>query len=267
MRIALIDADITAFASAVAVEKSIDWGDGIWTLHADEDEGKKLFADSVARVKEAVGADKVILAFSDSVNFRKEVLLTYKTNRAGTRQPLIRKALTEWAKTEYECYVRPGLEGDDVLGILATMPRKGKAAKDEYIICTIDKDLKTVQGLHYDMGKDEFFEVTEEEADRWHLFQTLTGDAVDGYSGCPGVGPVAANKILDKAYDQINREDIYAPSRARRLRILWDAVVAAYAKAGFSEEEALVQARVARICRASDYDFETKKVILWTPPN
>lgn len=248
MRIALIDADITAFASAVAVEKSIDWGDGIWTLHADEEEGKRLFSDSIARVKENVGADKVILAFSDSSNFRKDVLPSYKANRAGSRQPLIRRALTEWAKGEYECYVRPGLEGDDVLGILATMPRKGKAAKDEYIICTIDKDLKTIPGLHYNMGKDEFFEVTVEEADRWHLLQTLTGDPTDNYAGCPGCGPVKANRILDNDCS-------------------WAAVVAAYEKAGFSEEEALVQARVARICRADDYDFKKKQVILWTPPN
>ena len=38
-----------------------------------------------------------------------------------------------------------------------------------------------------------------------------------------------------------------------------------YEKAGFGEEEALTQARVARICRAEDYDLETKKVILWEP--
>jgi DNA polymerase-1 len=246
LRIALIDADITAFASAVAVEKSIDWGDGIWTLHADEDEGKRLFSDSIARIQEKVEADKVILAFSDSHNFRKDVLPTYKVNRAGSRQPLIRRALTVWALHEYDCYVRPGLEGDDVLGILATMKRP--KSKDQYIICTIDKDLKTIPGLHYNVKHDKMFEVTVEEADRWHLTQTLTGDPTDGYDGCPGCGPVKAGRILDKDCS-------------------WAAVVAAYEKAGFSEEEALVQARVARICRAEDYDFTKKQVRLWTPPN
>jgi len=28
---------------------------------------------------------------------------------------------------------------------------------------------------------------------------------------------------------------------------------------------ALIQAQVARICRASEYNFETKEVIPWTP--
>jgi hypothetical protein len=42
--------------------------------------------------------------------------------------------------------------------------------------------------------------------------------------------------------------------------------VKAYDKAGLSEEEALTQARVARICRAEDYDRKSKKVNLWEPP-
>jgi DNA polymerase-1 len=42
-------------------------------------------------------------------------------------------------------------------------------------------------------------------------------------------------------------------------------VVALYARYGLTEDDALVQARVARICRASDYDFKDRKVIHWTP--
>lgn len=247
MRIALIDADVTAFTSSVVAEKAIDWGDGIWTLHSDEEEGKRIFRESIHRIKTRVEADKVILAFSDSENWRKGVLPTYKANRANTRQPLIRAALKEWAQGEYECVSYPTLEGDDVLGILATKPQR-KKVKDTYIICTIDKDLKTVPGCHYNINEDRLFEVTEEEADRYHLIQTLTGDATDNYSGCPGVGPVAAERILDKECS-------------------WAAVVAAFEKKGFCEEEALVQARVARICRAEDYDFKKQQVILWTPHN
>ena len=245
MRIALIDADVTAFVSSVVVEKSINWGDGIWTLHSDEDEGQRAFQESIYRVQKLVEADKVILAFSDSVNWRKTVLPTYKENRATTRQPLIRRALVEWARGQYECVSLPTLEGDDVLGILATKKRP-KSCKDEYVICTIDKDLKTVPGQHFNMTSGKLFEVTEEEADRYHLTQALTGDATDNYSGCPGIGPVAASRIMDKG-------------------VTWENVVAAYGKAGLCEEEALIQARVARICRADDYDFRKQQVILWTP--
>lgn len=257
MRIAVIDADVIAVASAVVVEKAIDWGDDIWTLHADEAEGRKVFANSVHSVVQAVEPDKVILAFSDSENFRYGILPTYKHNRKGKRPPLLRKALTEWAKTEYECIVRPGLEGDDVLGILAT-----RKSPDEIIICTIDKDLKTIPGTHYNIGKNEHFTVTVKEADRFHMYQTLTGDTVDGYDGCPGVGPVAATKIIDKAYERAGGIDAHWPTA---LEYIWTDVVEAYAKKGLGEEEAVRQARVARILRAEDYNFKTKKPILWTP--
>jgi DNA polymerase-1 len=241
MRVALIDADVVAFQSAVVNEKAIDWGEGVWTQHAHEEDVIRSFRASVNSIQEAVGADKVILAFSDKTNWRKDVLPSYKANRANTRQPMLRKFITEWAKENYESFTRDTLEGDDVLGILAT-----RKSQDEMIICTIDKDMKTIPGQHYNFGKKEVFEVTEEEADYWHLYQTLVGDATDNYAGCPGVGPVAAKKVLDKD-----------PS--------WAGVVKAFDKAGLGEEEALTQARVARICRASDYDFKTKQVKLWSP--
>lgn len=263
MRIALIDADVTAFTSSVVAEKAIDWGDGIWTLHSDEDEGQRIFRESINRIKTRVEADKVILAFSDTENWRKAVLPTYKANRVKTRQPLIRRALVEWAKTQYKCVTYPTLEGDDVLGILATKKQR-KKDKDTFIICTIDKDLRTIPGCHYSIHHDELFEVTEAEANWWHLTQALIGDTTDNYAGCPGVGPVAAEKILIKADTRWHEGDEVGMSYEA---FMWKAVVAAYEKAGFGEEEALVQARVARICRAEDYDFKNKQVILWTPKN
>jgi hypothetical protein len=39
----------------------------------------------------------------------------------------------------------------------------------------------------------------------------------------------------------------------------------AYDKAGLTEEDALVQARVAYILRKSDYDRKTQTVKLWRP--
>jgi DNA polymerase-1 len=256
---ALIDADILAYQAATASEQPIRWDDDLWTLHAFESEAEAKFDAMIDNLIEKVDAKNVILAFSDSKNWRKEILPTYKHNRSDVRKPILLKHLREYAKEKYNCYQREGLEGDDCLGILATM--KSKVPDSQFIVCSIDKDFKTIPGHHYNFGRDELFAITEHEADKWHMYQTLTGDSTDGYGGCPGVGPKTAEKILQAAIDEgtpwANRDQLNA--------ILWAHVVKAYEKAGLSAEEALVQARVARICRASDYDFANKQVKLWEP--
>jgi len=110
--------------------------------------------------------------------------------------------------------------------------------------------MKSVPGKSYNPDKPDFgiVETSEADADYFHMFQTLVGDRTDNYGGCPGAGPVKAERILGLG------------------RAWWSSVVNAYAEAGLSEEVALTMARVARICRASDYDFKRKEVILWTPP-
>lgn len=258
MTTALVDADILAYQAAAASEQTIQWDDGLWTIHAFEGEGERRFDEMLDNITKAVEADKVILALSDSENWRKAVLPTYKSNRAATRKPLLLKHLKDRALDKYETFLRPTLEGDDCLGILGTMKKTGDS-----IICSLDKDFKTIPGRHYNFGRKEFFDVTLQQADYWHMVQTLTGDTADGYTGCPSIGPKTAEKILQAALDEGTTEA--TPQQLRE--IYWQHVVKAYAKAGLSEEEALTQARVARICRSSDYDFKTKQVILWSPNN
>lgn len=238
--IALIDGDILAYQAAAYAEKPVNWGDGLWTLHAFEEDAEVAFQNHLDSIMGKTGAEKCLIAFSDKENWRKEVLNTYKANRSDVRKPMLLKHLRDWAAQKWECTTVPKLEGDDVLGIKATTP-------GDWIVCSIDKDFKTIPGKHYNFGRDEFFEITPEEADYWHMAQTLTGDATDNYGGCPGVGPKTAEKIL------ADKED------------LWSAVIAAYIKAGLSEEEAITQAQVARILRAGEYDFDTGAVKLWHP--
>lgn len=260
MRVALIDADILAYQAAVVSEQSFDWGDGMWTLHAFEPDAIRAFNTILNTIVEKTKADDFYLMFSDRDNWRKGVLPTYKSNRSGVRKPMLLRFLKEIAEENYKCVTMPGLEGDDVLGIWMTQPSKLEPVR-ELILCSIDKDFKTIPGKHYNFKADEFFEISEHEADKWHMIQTLTGDTTDGYAGCPGCGPKGAEKILQAALD----EGTPWANPAQLREIYWKHVVKAYDKAGFGEEEALVQARVARICRYEDYDHVNKKVILWTP--
>jgi DNA polymerase-1 len=131
------------------------------------------------------------------------------------------------------------------MGVLATMPMKAQR-----IIVSQDKDMQTIPTQVWRQG--DLVSVTELEADYFHMFQTLTGDITDGYKGCPGIGKVKAEKLLNAAMEKDEN--------------MWGPVVAAYEKAGLTEDDALRQARLARILRFSDWDNVNKKPILWCPP-
>lgn len=257
--IALFDGDIFAYEAAAAAEVPINWGDDLWTLHAYETPAKQALDDRIRSLAETVEADEVIVALSDKDNFRKDILPTYKANRVGTRKPMLLNPLKDYIRETFKTFERPRLEGDDVLGILSTW----KNLKGDKIIVTKDKDFKTIPGKVYYANRpdDGVLSVNEAEADRFHMLQTLTGDTTDNYKGCPGCGPVKAEKILQAALEE--GTPWATPAQLREL--YWQHVVAAYEKAGLSADEALVQARCARILRASDYDFKKKEPILWMP--
>lgn len=272
-RIALIDGDIFAFEIAAGAEEPIHWGDGLWTLHAWAPEALARLDSRLSELAHSIGAQRTVVILSDdNDNWRKDVLPTYKSNRSGQRKPMLLPLLKQHLRDKHNAFSWPRLEADDVLGILASQP-----SDDEFVIITKDKDLQTIPGLHYLSHKEELgvFEVTQQEADNWHLIQSLAGDITDGYSGCPGIGVETARKIIEEPYGWESYEHTFKSGKRKgetetrwqktEVDSVWEAVIAQYRKAGLGEEEALTQARVARILRHSDFNYDTKEPILWTP--
>lgn len=271
-RTLLIDADVTAYQCAASVETAIEWEDGYWTWHCNEDEVKAAIEAQIETFMDALDGDDYKLCLTDSErNFRLDVLPTYKSNRKSVKRPLVLKSIKEWMIEEKGAYFRPRLEGDDVLGILATW----KHLKGEKVIVSIDKDLRAIPGLYVRDLETGIVEISEEEADRWHMIQTLAGDPTDGYSGCPGIGLERAKQAVEEMTKLVPYEhtltrgprkgEVETRFKEEPTDNLWDVVVSRYEAAGLTEEDALQQARVARILRASDYDFKNKEPILWTP--
>lgn len=246
----LIDADILAYRAAAASEKVIRFGEDLCFPVGHLTDARVLFEDMLSSILKTLNTTNYTLAFTDGENFRKQILPTYKANRKDKPKPVCLGFLKQEILNDerHNSYIRPGLEADDVLGILSTSKVQIKA--DERIIVSVDKDFKGIPGLFYSTKDEKLIEVSEAEADRWWMMQTLIGDTADGYTGCPGIGPKTAEKILGDATS---------------VTEMWPKVVAAFEKAGFGEEEALTQARVARILRASDFDFKKREVKLWEP--
>ena len=196
------------------------------------------------------GTENVLLCFTGKGNFRHSVLPTYKSNRRGKPKPVLLDTLIEHAWDSWDCKEVDCLEADDIMGILATR------SPGRHIMATIDKDLKQIPGIHYNWKKEQIKDIEPCEADYWFYFQVLTGDSTDGYGGCPGIGVARAGKVL-KGFSKGAAKD--ATDHA------WAKVVRTFESRGLTEEDALVQARVARILRVDDYDFEERQPILWSP--
>jgi 5'-3' exonuclease len=243
-RVLLIDGDILLYKIALNNEESTDWGDGLWTLHCDANRCK---ADVDAVIKDlgsSLEADDYVVALTDTANFRKDVLTSYKDNRKEKRKPMVLPVLREYVKEKHNGVSWKNLEADDVLGIMATEP-----TDEERVVVSIDKDLRTVpcqlssDGLNIET-------IPERLADYWFMIQTMTGDKVDGYDGIEGVGIKTAEKLIKK-YTNVPLLD------------LWKIVVGIYKDKGYTAKEALQQARVARILRHGEYNKKTGKVKLW----
>jgi DNA polymerase-1 len=247
-RIAMVDGDIVAYQQSGLCEVPTNWGNDIWTLHADAKEAKQKVDVFLSDLKEELEADEMLLAVSGPENFRKVIYPPYKEHRKAQRKPMVLGEVKEHLIFKHKARWVHILEADDIIGLWATTPEKGV----EKIIVSLDKDFNTIPGLSYNWNhpEEKVVETPEIKADYNFLVQTLTGDQADGYPGCPGIGAKKAADLMD-GFKSIEES--------------WPKLVAAYNKAGFGEGEALVQARCARILRHGEYNFKTKKVALWVP--
>ena len=90
----------------------------------------------------------------------------------------------------FECN---GFEADDQLRIWAS---EAALAEDPFVVCSIDKDLDAIPGLHLNTKKKEFYKVTKAYSDWFFWKQVLMGDSVDNIPGIFKLGPKTADKIL-----------------------------------------------------------------------
>ena len=181
----LLDTDILVYQAIASTEQELDWGSDIWSLFTDLKQAKDVFHQSVDKITQKLNSDDILHCLSDPKdNFRKHVDPDYKSNRKGTRKPVGFVALRDWVQETFDVVVKPGLEADDVMGILATKPDNiGKC-----VVVSDDKDLKTIPCKLYRPMADELMEIRPAQADAYFYTQALTGDPTDGYSGCKGVG-------------------------------------------------------------------------------
>lgn len=241
----LFDGDMLLFVACLGAEKVTHWYGDFYTMHCDLGEAKNAFDEHVASLTELVldhwnidGKYEIYMCLtSTDGNFRKSIDENYKANREGKRRPMCYIPMREWIRDNYNTIEIPMLEADDCVGI---------HADKNAIAISGDKDFRSIPVRFYDFMRNEFYDTTKEEADYFHLYQTLVGDTADNYKGCPKVGDTRAKRILDEEATFKN-------------------VVAHFEKNGSNAEEALKNAQLAFILRQGYYNKKTGKVKLWKP--
>ena len=234
----LIDADFIVYKACAAAESEVDFGNDVILVTSDFNDAYGATKRELTKLENKFGSfSAMILFFSDSTNFRKKILESYKGHR-NRKKPCGYKRVINALKKEYKVIIKPTLEADDTMGIYATKYPGN-------MIVSPDKDMKQIPGQLYNF--DEVFTVSKEDGAKWHLIQSLAGDQTDGYSGVPGIG-VKRSEALFKLKG-----------------CSWKTVVETFVERGLTEEDALLNARLARILTADDYDFKKKRPIPWTP--
>lgn len=278
-KLGLLDLDIFAFQAAAAFEEEVileseETGHFESMLHSDLTKALNTTINRIDDLAKQLKLDKVVVCITDSVNWRNSVLPTYKGNRKNVRKPLGLNWLKEQLAEHYESFKRPTLEADDVMGILATWDKWNPDYRK--IIISEDKDMKTVPAWIFNPAKDfEPWLQSEEDANHFHLLQTLAGDVTDGYAGCPSIGMGTAEELLKdgkmfEQYEHTFKSGAKKGTTELRWRKAdaptpWDTVVSCFLKAGLNEAAAIQQAQVARICRSTEYNFKQKEVKPWLP--
>lgn len=152
-------------------------------------------------------------------NFRESIAVTqpYKGNREGTRKPVHLQALRDRLTDYWGAVVAEGEEADDCIS------KRMTELGDSAICVSIDKDLDTVQGWHYNFRKEEMYYVDEFEALYNFYTQLLVGDRVDNIQGVYGVGPKKAEKLLDGLTTAKEMWDVCVETHGSYDRALEDA--------------------------------------------
>jgi len=237
-KIAILDADIIAYKAACWVDI-----EGVDDLEARLRDDVRNWTPS--------GITDIVVAFScpRKKNFRRDSWPSYKAKRDSQDSPEHLHICREYMMDYWDSITEPRLEADDILGI--------RASSGDMIAVTIDKDLKSVPGYHWNPDKDKDVRyITQEEADRFFITQWMMGDSTDGIPGLWRIGPKKAEKLMNE-WEQDewveNIIDMYEDPKYTP-------------EASFIPYQiALAMARCVRILRDGEYDFLTKEITLWDP--
>lgn len=186
----IVDADLVAFRCAVSCETE----EYSILEHRVNNSMEQILSQANANTFEAY--------LTGRGNFRKKIYPEYKANRKDKTPPRWIQEARQILIDRWGAMVCEGYEADDGCGM--AQDKEGRSS----VICSIDKDLDQIPGLHFNWVKGEYYEVSEIEGNRSLYRSTLVGDRADNIIGVAGLGPVKAAKIIDHLEDEDEMDEV-----------------------------------------------------------
>ena len=214
MTIAIIDGDVLCYlACKERWKEKARIEDGVSYISLDDDGKRKplewtkeedrkflektwvILQKELRILLEEVFCTEYIMAVKGENNYRNMMYPDYKLNRHKdpNKQNVFVPTLRKLLVMEDYAVEADGFEADDLIRIWA---EQCKLHGIDYIICSIDKDLKCIPGKHWGMKKKKMETVSEDEALKHYYYQLLKGDSTDNIPGVPGIGEKTALKLL-----------------------------------------------------------------------
>lgn len=171
----------------------------LWTEHIVEPLSHALHSLNltIGAIHARLQGSKQHFVLSGKGNYRNDfaTVRPYKGNRDPTHKPVYYNDLRGYLVEKYKAEVVDGAEADDYIGILASKD------PDNSIIITNDKDLRQIEGWHYDWTKENAkpFMATPESSTEYFYLQLAMGDPVDNIPGIEGMAEAGARRLLKGA--------------------------------------------------------------------
>lgn len=163
----------------------------------------------------------------------------YKHNRSKIHIDTPWKSFLLAMVQNFSAEVHDYVEADDVVVRL-------KLDDPTLVLAAIDKDvLFQCPGIHFNYYKNDFEDVSENEARFYKYWQCLIGDTSDGYSGAKGIGKARASSLINKEMSDVD---------------LWERIKSVFLSKGQSIEEAIATMRLADMSQLKSFDKNCKSV-------
>jgi DNA polymerase-1 len=192
------------------------------------EEAKAKLDELVVDIPDSVFATSSKIAVKGPNNFRYEVLPNYKGDRnRGEDQEDKLKDLRDHLIEAHGAVVSHGQEADD---LLAQWSHQANEAEEPWVIASIDKDLLTIPGVHYNIRKGVIDHISKDRADFLFCQQLLMGDRVDCIPGLAGIGEARSKALLaGSTYPRLDAvkdayRDVYGSKWKEELQVTADLI-------------------------------------------